>query len=1116
MRNVYCDIQSKQRDLTAVPTRFPIDTQLISLNGNQISTIPVGAFSKVRQLRHLYLASNELQSLPGDVFQGLSNLESLNLANNRLNSLPSGLLRGLSSLRDLYLDGNVLENLPKKFFDGLTSLRRLFLHDNNFQKFSDQVLGFRGEIQNIRINNKKTTSVTPAMLGNITSLVTLTLNHNGIANVQYGSFNRLSVLKRLKLNDNNISTLPRGLFRDLKSLSLLSLYNNPFECTCALKWLKDWILQNRRSVTVFHRDRIICNGPSKVRGKRLLNVKDDEFGCKSKQWTKWSSWSKCTKTCGIGNQHRARNCTRGPGKCIRGITKQWRVCNTRNCSGGSEWSSWTPCSVTCSFGNQRRNRSMTCVRSPCPKRLGTEIDVRVCLRKACPSFTEWSSWSNCDAACGAGRQTRTRACSSSQDHCSGLNNDTRDCKIKDCAQWGIWSSWSTCTKNCSDGVQTRTRDCIVVRGVNEECSGNRTEQRRCNLGECPVHGGWSSWLPWSGCSKTCGFGVNKRFRKCSNPFPQHGGAACTGSPVEFVLCIQSLCKNGDLSWFTPWSEWSKCSTDCGTGTQARSRNCTKLDPVSGIAMCIGNTKEYRQCHMNKCITKSVWGQWSRWGECYGDCNQGLRFRWRFCMDSRGFGGQRCNGNKAFEFQQRQCTPTSCRYVPVWSTWSNWSGCSKSCASGSKRRKRFCLTRVIGQECPGPFEDKTPCNPRACPVDGGWSAWSDWGKCSQPCSGGIQQRNRTCTNPVPMNNGQQCIGDRSEVTICNEQACRVDVMSDNRKTQTTEKPDIHLKSPKCPEPKKQIKHGKYYIKKQRDDYTYLEYKCDDFYRNRGHSTIRHCMNTGDWSGEEADCVPDCGEIKTNGLPEDRMVDKSITYLNESWPWQAALYDGIKYVCAGSLLRDQWIITAAHCVLDRNKILVNRKKIKVYLGLANLGKGSFNSPEVQVFSVMTIHHHNQFQSPVFDSDIAILKLEKKVQITANVHPVCLPKSRRRKQLIREGKIGLMIGWGSQKNPQYMDQIRFPVVNHRTCKESLKGYEVTKKMLCAGYNSKQQVRDTCKGDSGGGFLFLDKRGRKARWILGGVVSWGHPICGKGKYSVFTNVAKHISWITDKIAEK
>ena len=39
-------------------------------------------------------------------------------------------------------------------------------------------------------------------------------------------------------------------------------------------------------------------------------------------------------------------------------------------------------------------------------------------------------------------------------------------------------------------------------------------------------------------------------------------------------------------------------------------------------------------------------------------------------------------------------------------------------------------------------------------------------------------------------------------------------------------------------------------------------------------------------------------------------------DRAWPWQAALYYGERFICGASLVSPTWLITAAHCVYQRN--------------------------------------------------------------------------------------------------------------------------------------------------------------------------------------------------------
>merc|ERR1719447_1972431 len=76
-----------------------------------------------------------------------------------------------------------------------------------------------------------------------------------------------------------------------------------------------------------------------------------------------------------------------------------------------DWSSWTKCSATCGSGTKTRGRGV--VReaesggAPCPALEETEH----CNTDQCPADCEvedWSSWSDCSATCGGGTKTRGR------------------------------------------------------------------------------------------------------------------------------------------------------------------------------------------------------------------------------------------------------------------------------------------------------------------------------------------------------------------------------------------------------------------------------------------------------------------------------------------------------------------------------------------------------------------------------------------------------------------------------------------------------------------------------------------------------------------------------------
>ena len=68
-----------------------------------------------------------------------------------------------------------------------------------------------------------------------------------------------------------------------------------------------------------------------------------------------------------------------------------------------------------------------------------------------------------------------------------------------------------------------------------------------------VNGGWSRWSRWSSCSKSCGSGVQKRTRTCTNPKPQNGGRGCNGNSDQQRKCFLRRCPTRCKFTFISWN-----------------------------------------------------------------------------------------------------------------------------------------------------------------------------------------------------------------------------------------------------------------------------------------------------------------------------------------------------------------------------------------------------------------------------------------------------------------------------------------------------------------------------------------------------------------------------------
>lgn len=764
---IFCGYHADERfkRLRHVPKNIPIRTSVLSLRSNIIAKITEDSFQNLTSLTNLNMRQNHLVALPNGAFRDLYSLRSLNLADNKLSYLPDNAFEGLYSLEELYLNGNRLRKIPEKLFSGLKSLRRLDLHKNALQVFPDKALHATINLKGLWLNDNKLTSIEMNTFKNLKELEILYLSNNYLNSLDRNIFSSIASLKILFVNRNNLSVLPHGIFNSLPDDAKVSLLSNPFVCDCKLHWLKTWINKMR---FIYSRNEIRCSYPSKLTGQSLVTIPNEQFICSRGQWSSWSIWSTCSKTCGRGSRISVRTCVttvegEGRAKCP-GENYKRETCIDKQCpvhGGWAEWSAWTKCSKTCASG--RKTRYRTC-SNPAPQSGGSNCngstrESKECQLPDCPVkniWSVWSAWSDCSVTCAFGRRTRTRLCLDVKSCKHNYSTESSSCYLGPCpvnGGWSSWSSWTACSVTCSKGVRRRIRTCNhpIPQYGGLLCEGNSTEVGACVLEPCPVNGAWSSWTQWSVCSKTCSNGQRLRKRTCNNPMPKYGGNNCSGASVLREPCIIRPC-----SEWSQWSKWTACSVSCGNGTQIRTRSCSYKD-------CSGQNNESRQCMKNVCPIDGGWASWSPWLPCSKSCSNGTKTRFRNCSEpTPQYGGEYCAGTSE---EIEPCIATLCE--GMWSVWSQWSKCSVSCSNGTRHRSRHCTTAGLPnhKQCKGISSHVEECHLRDCPTDGAWSLWGSWTPCSRTCSNGTRSRNRTCTNPKPSHGGKQCQGVRIESTVC---------------------------------------------------------------------------------------------------------------------------------------------------------------------------------------------------------------------------------------------------------------------------------------------------------------------------------------------------------------
>uniref|UniRef100_H2ZGI1 Peptidase S1 domain-containing protein n=1 Tax=Ciona savignyi TaxID=51511 RepID=H2ZGI1_CIOSA len=242
-----------------------------------------------------------------------------------------------------------------------------------------------------------------------------------------------------------------------------------------------------------------------------------------------------------------------------------------------------------------------------------------------------------------------------------------------------------------------------------------------------------------------------------------------------------------------------------------------------------------------------------------------------------------------------------------------------------------------------------------------------------------------------------------------------------------------------------------------------------------------------------CKPrSCG--KRNDVTDGRRIYTRIlggrTSRDRTWPWVTSLtLPGMKHVCGATLVRPEWLISAAHCFQEREGLGV----WKARLGTGNGGVMEFNVTDVVV--------HPRYNAEAVDFDIALVKLGGRVR-SFNAEPLCLPTFD-----IDPGSYCVIAGWGVteglQGGTRKLQEGSVHVIERSTCQRYYPNHVISDRMMCAGRGG---TVDACSGDSGGPMMCWHPQRRQ--WQLSGVTSWGSSCTPHSAPGVYTDVKYFSKW--------
>jgi hypothetical protein len=240
---------------------------------------------------------------------------------------------------------------------------------------------------------------------------------------------------------------------------------------------------------------------------------------------------------------------------------------------------------------------------------------------------------------------------------------------------------------------------------------------------------------------------------------------------------------------------------------------------------------------------------------------------------------------------------------------------------------------------------------------------------------------------------------------------------------------------------------------------------------------------------------------DGDEEDRIVGGSNTPIT-AVPWQVSIQtSGGFHFCGGSIIDEEWILTAAHCMTNNNGSPSSTGNMRVKAGVTNKN----DSGQVRTIA-------NLYVAPGYDGDTsnghdaALLQLSSPLDLSgSSASAVALSVD---DAYASPGVDALVSGWGTLSSggssPVTLQSVEVPIVSNADAAAAYGSGSVTADQIGAGIIGVGGV-DACQGDSGGPLVVSAPSG----YQLAGVVSWGYGCADPDYPGMYSRVSSFVGWI-------
>jgi Leucine-rich repeat (LRR) protein len=237
--------------------------QTLDFSLNRFTMICENAFSRFPALQDLRLDQNRVELFLENAFTN-KKLKSLTLRENRIRAVA----------------------IDKHAFNGCQSLESIDFQSLSFDPVHIyfDYLYFNEALKGIPLKRLTLSGCGIPLLENpafpgLRHLEELVLSGNRIGKIPDGAFDSLENLTRLYLHDNKITEISEKTFgpRLRERLDSLTLGQNPFHCSCDVRWLRGWLRRPGRPFNASNwNQRVFCDN---VEGLRVVDFAMPDQAC---------------------------------------------------------------------------------------------------------------------------------------------------------------------------------------------------------------------------------------------------------------------------------------------------------------------------------------------------------------------------------------------------------------------------------------------------------------------------------------------------------------------------------------------------------------------------------------------------------------------------------------------------------------------------------------------------------------------------------------------------------------------------------------------------------------------------------------------------------------------